>query len=99
MVDSRGEHEREFRFIQERMGGSGTPRFIRGDVSHADVKPSYDVMLVQGLLYHLFDHWSFLQLMRAERKYIILETELSGYSGYLSLAKFEDVGDLRMGVD
>ena len=63
VVDPRPEHEQQFHFIRNRLvpQSGNTLRYILGDIDNKDVKPAYDIMLVQGLLYHLYDHFSFLQ--------------------------------------
>jgi len=98
VVDPRPEHEQQFGFIRDQLGGSRDVTFVLGDLDTVRER-SFDIVMTQGLLYHLYDHLGFMkEVHRIATKAVILETELSGEGPFRNLVKVEDVGDLRMGT-
>ncbi|HET8810832.1 MAG TPA: hypothetical protein VFM65_11285 [Flavobacteriaceae bacterium] len=96
VLEGRKEYEEQFSILREKTAVNSI------DWNQKDVTQgieTYDVVLCQGLLYHLYDHLGFLSMLFNKTKHIlILETELSGHKGFLNYSKYEDVADNRQGL-
>jgi 2-polyprenyl-3-methyl-5-hydroxy-6-metoxy-1,4-benzoquinol methylase len=98
VIEAREVHQSQFDLIKDKIAKGSKARFRLLDVAHG-LSGSYDVVLAQGLLYHLYDHLSFLEaLYRVTNKFLVLETALSGRFGFLNLTQLENVIEPRTGT-
>ncbi len=96
VLEGRKEYKEQYQLLQDKIPAINVVWEQKDVTKGID---SYDVVLCQGLLYHLYDHLEFLSMLyRKANHYLVLETELSGHSGFLNLSKFEDVSDNRQGL-
>ena len=100
-IDARLEHEDQFRLLHSMLAlpDSCAYRHLDAERDLASLEPSFDLVLAQGLLYHLYDHRSFMQnVFRLTRRVLVLESLCSGHWGNVCRAALEDTGNLRMGI-
>ena len=100
-IDARPEHEDQFDLLHQMLGMPDTCRYRHVDMETEleTMKESYDLVLAQGVLYHVYDHPRFLKNMfRLTRRVLVLEGECSGRSDNLCIAKMEETANLRSSV-
>lgn len=97
-VDNRAEHARQHAFLQSLLPD------IHCDFDVVDVErlpaallaESFDVVLAQGILYHLYDQLAFLRHVREmTRRLLILDTQLNGRMDRLLTLRRERGGHAR----
>lgn len=100
-VDARPEHEDQFRLLHEMLGMPKTCEYRNVDMESGleSLQESYDLVLAQGVMYHVYDHPRFVKnLCRLTRKVLVLEGACSGRSDNLCKADIEDPTNLRESV-
>ncbi len=100
-VDARPEHEDQFRLLHELLGMPKTCEYRNVDMESGleSLQEQYDLVLAQGVMYHVYDHPRFVRnLYRLTRKVLVLEGACSGRRDNLCKADIEDPMNLRESV-
>lgn len=99
VYDVRRVHERQHALLRKHARPASRTRFHLLDASTGMPPKLHDLLLVQGVLYHLYDHYGFLRaLYQATNRWLLLDTELSGRADLYNLCKLENPEDPRMGA-
>lgn len=100
-LDARPEHEEQFLLLHRLLGARPGCRYQHMDMEHGlePLDGSFDVVLAQGVLYHVFDHPRFLRNMfRLTRRVLVLEGACSGRRDEYCRAMLENPRDLRESI-
>jgi len=100
-VDARPEHEDQFDILHKTLGmpASCSYRHLDMELELETLEGPYDLVLAQGVLYHVYDHPRFLKnLHRLTRGVLVLEGHCSGHSDLLCRAAMEPADSLRASI-
>ena len=100
-IDARPEHARQFEWLHRLLALPDSCRYRHLDMERElpGLAGPYDLVLAQGVLYHVYDHPGFVrELYRLTGRLLVLEGDCSGYAGNVCLAKMEDTACLRYSI-
>ncbi|HIE11002.1 MAG TPA: DUF1698 domain-containing protein [Kiritimatiellae bacterium] len=100
-IDARPEHERQFSLLRRALALESVASYRNLDMEYGleRLEPDFDVVLAQGVIYHVYDHPRFLRnLHRLTRGWLVLEGACSGRTDYLCKAELEDTSNLRASI-
>lgn len=100
-TDARPEHQDQFNLLHSalKMPGSCVYRHVDMEGEMEDMSDTADLVLAQGVIYHVYDHPRFIKnLYRLTDKVLILEGACSGREDMLCLASMEDPTNLRESI-
>lgn len=97
-VDARPEHQEQFALLHRMVGASSTCQYQSVDIEYGleQLQGSHDLVLAQGVMYHVFDHPRFLKnLYRLTKHTLILEGSCSGRTDEFCRPRMENPKDPR----
>lgn len=100
-IDARPEHEEQFSVLHKMLNIPDSCTYSHVDMEFGleQMKDTYDVVLAQGVMYHVYDHPRFLKnLYRLTNKLLILEGGCSGQADLLCYPDIERTGHLRYSI-
>jgi len=100
-IDARPEHEEQFRVLHKLFNIPDTCSYQNVDMEFGleQMKETHDVVLAQGVMYHVYDHPRFLKnLYRLTNKLLVLEGGCSGQADLLCYPDIERTGHLRYSI-
>ena len=100
-IDARPEHEEQFRVLHGllNMPASCAYRHVDMEYGLEQLQETFDVVLAQGVMYHVYDHPRFLKnLFRLTNKVLVLEGGTSGYANRACWPDIEKTGHLRYSI-
>ncbi len=100
-VDARPEHEEQFRVLHGMLNLSESCAYRHVDMEYGleQLQETFDVVLAQGVMYHVYDHPRFLKnLHRLTNKVLVLEGGTSGYANRACWPDIEKTGHLRYSI-
>ena len=100
-IDARPEHADQFHVLRHmlKIGPSTQYQHVDMEYGMENLKDSFDVVLAQGVMYHVYDHPRFIRnLYRLTRKVLVLEGDCSGRLDRLCQAGMEDTGTMRASI-
>ena len=100
-IDARPEHQDQFRLLHHMLKLPASCRYETADMENGmeNLPDSYDLVLAQGVMYHVYDHPRFIRnLYRLTRRILVLEGACSGCSDNLCAAVMEDTANLRASI-
>lgn len=99
--DARPEHEDQFRLLQHvlHIGPNCSYRNLDMELEMERMSDTFDLVLAQGVLYHVYDQPRFLRnLYRLTGRAAVVEGECSGRSDHMCWAGLENTDNLRMSI-
>ena len=100
-IDARTEHADQFHLLQQMLKFDDSIQYQHCDMEYGleNLKESFDLVLAQGVMYHVYDHPRFIRnLYRLTRKVLVLEGDCSGRLDRLCQAVMEDTGTMRASI-
>ncbi len=100
-IDARPEHEEQFRVLHGMLKLPDSCSYKNVDMEYGleQLQETYDVLLAQGVMYHVYDHPRFFKnLFRMTNKLLILEGGCSGRPDRLCYPDIERTGHLRYSI-
>ena len=100
-IDARPEHEKQFGLLRRTLRLEFVASYRNLDMEYGleQLDETFDVVLAQGVIYHVYDHPRFVKnLHRLTRGWLVLEGACSGRTDYLCKADLEDTANLRASV-
>ena len=100
-IDARPEHADQFQLLRHMLNIEPSTQYQHVDMEYGmeSLKDSFDVVLAQGVMYHVYDHPRFIKnLYRLTRKVLVLEGDCSGRLDRLCQACMEDPSTMRASI-
>ena len=101
-TDARPEHEEQFRLLRMMLGIAEERcayRHVDMETGLEGIDDVFDVVLAQGVMYHVYDHPRFVRnLHRLTKRVLVLEGGCSGRTDFYCKADMEDTGNLRASI-
>lgn len=100
-VDGRAETETPFNLVHGLLDAPSTCTFRLGDMEYGleSIEETFDIVLAQGVLYHVFDHPRFMRnLHRLTNKFLVLEGMASGRLDMMCRAVIERTEKSRLSI-
>lgn len=97
-IDARPEHADQFKLLHAMLGLSESCcyRHVDMETELETMSETYDIVVAQGVLYHVYDQPRFLKNMyRLTNKVLVLEGECSGRADNLCIGTLEDANNIR----
>lgn len=100
-VDARPEHADQFTLLHGMLGLDDrcVYRHLDMEMELETMADTFDVVLAQGVMYHVYDHPRFIKnLKRLTRRLLVLEGGCSGRPDHLCKAEMEKADNLRASI-